>query len=437
MPRSLDAALLTGWIRAATQALERHRAEMDRINVFPVADGDTGTNLLLTMRSAAESLRRGGRDGPTMDEAAAEPVAVAARSSGGRDLAPAEPAAAAADRRRGPGRWELRGGGRCRVARGALLGARGNSGVILSQVLRGVAEAVAAVGALGVAAMGAAAAAGVRDRAVPAGGTVLVDALSRAARLATAAVSKPREGTVLSVLASAARAARDAGSDRLDEVAVVAADAAAGALRATTGQLPELARAGVVDAGGLGVYLVLESLAGLVSGRASGALPEPGNGRVEPVPLPLATAADRPPSPGVGYEVMYLIDRRPADPTGLDELRRRLDGVGDSVTVATDGVGTWSVHVHTADVGAAIEAGIEIGRPRRISVTPIAAEPGAPAPPGPARGVADRARRRAGRAGPRGRRRGAAVHAGVSGRDGRAGRGPGRHRGRAGRAAGR
>ena len=356
VPRSLDAALLTGWIRAATQALERHRAEMDRINVFPVPDGDTGTNLLLTMRSAVASLRRTERDANGSGQPAGvevPSVEVVPVTSGPElvveDAAVSEPAdgsSAAAVA--------------AALARGALLGARGNSGVILSQVLRGVAEAVAAVGAIGVAAVGAAAAAGVRDRAVPAGGVVLADALSRAARLARAAVSRPREGTVLSVLASAATAAGNAGSDRLDEVAVAAADAAAGALRATTGQLPELAAAGVVDAGGLGLYLVLESLAELVSGRVSDELPEPAHGLVVTDALP----------PGEpDFEVMYLLDV--VDPARIDGLRRRLDTLGESVALAEDVDGTWSVHVHTGEVGPAIEAGIDIGRPHRISVTPI------------------------------------------------------------------
>jgi DAK2 domain fusion protein YloV len=331
VPPTLDAALLTGWVKAAVRALERHRAEMDRINVFPVPDGDTGTNLLLTMRSAAESLRRrrsDDRDGP--DD---------------RENPEAHAAAVAAT-----------------LARGALLGARGNSGVILSQVLRGVAEAVAAVGALGVAAVGAAAVAGVRERVVPAGGTVLTDALGRAARLATAAVSRPREGTVLSVLASAAAAARAAPSDRLDEVAVAAAEAAAGAVQATTGQLPELARAGVVDAGGLGVWLVLDALAGLVSGRAG-----------DPVPAALtgAPASDLGTGQPVGseFEVMYLLDA--AADADVDALRSALALAGSSVAVAEDGTGTWTVHVHTADVGAVLEAGISAGRPRRITVAPL------------------------------------------------------------------
>ena len=229
MPPTLDSALLTGWTRAATQALERHRAEIDRINVFPVPDGDTGTNLLLTMRAAAEAVRRVRRENRENGDGSARGVAAVAGA----------------------------------LARGALVGARGNSGMILSQVLRGVADALAAVAG-----------------PTPAG-AVLADALCRAHRLATAAVARPRQGTVLSVLDAAAGAAVAAGPDRLDDVALAAAEAAAGAVQATTGQLPELARAGVVDAGGLGLYVVLDALAALVCGR-SGTDRAPGPGRVRP-----------------------------------------------------------------------------------------------------------------------------------------------------------
>ncbi len=203
MSRTLDVALLERWAAAAVAALEGHRAEIDRINVFPVADRDTGTNMLLTMRAAAAGCGRG------------DSLAAAAET----------------------------------LARGALLGARGNSGVILSQVLRGVAEAVAAAEG-------------------PCAGLVLADALDRGARLAEKAVTRPQEGTVLTVLAAAADGAAAAGSDRLDVVAVAAVAAARTALRATPDQLPALGRAGVVDAGGFGLVVVLDALAALVMGRS-------------------------------------------------------------------------------------------------------------------------------------------------------------------------
>jgi DAK2 domain fusion protein YloV len=310
VPPTLDAALLTRWTRAATTALERHCDEIDRINVFPVPDGDTGTNLLLTMRAAAEAVRR------------------VVRENGARGVTTVAGA----------------------LARGALAGARGNSGVILSQVLRGVSEAVAAV-------------------AGPApAGAVLADALRRAHRLATAAVSRPREGTVLTVLAAAAGAAATVDSERLDDVAVAAADAARTALQATTGQLPELARAGVVDAGGLGLYVVLDALARLVTGRAGTAeMPATGAAnRPGPRGREVLVAQRESGSAVYDYEVMFLLDGTDAERVGV--LRAELDMIGDSVAVVDDGAGLWNVHVHCSDVGAAIEAGIGAGRPHRITV---------------------------------------------------------------------
>jgi DAK2 domain fusion protein YloV len=325
VPSTLDAVLLEEWATASAAVLERHRAELDRINVFPVPDRDTGSNLLLTMRSATDAVR-----GPTQE-----------RSAGAGSEAESTAAA---------------------LARGALVGARGNSGVILSQVLRGVAEAVAAAEG-------------------PCAGRALTDALARATKLADAAVAHPRHGTVLTVLAAAAAAAERitaTGSDRLDEVAVAAADAARTALDATTEQLPELARAGVVDAGGLGLYLVLEMLAALASGRP--AAPDVPAGPARPVAREVA-APDVPAGParpvarevdaaGPTYEVMYLLDGTDDDRTAA--LRAALQGVGDAVSVVGDGAGgTWTVHVHCTDIGAALEAGVAAGRPHRVRVAPL------------------------------------------------------------------
>ncbi|WP_232662380.1 DAK2 domain-containing protein [Pseudonocardia sp. TRM90224] len=310
MPSTLDAALLTAWANAAAEALARHSGEVDRINVFPVPDGDTGTNLLLTMRAAVDAVRRGMREDGTADAGTAE-VAVT-------------------------------------LARGALTGARGNSGVILSQVLRGIAESVTAHAEAG------------------SGAAVFADALARASTLASAAISRPRHGTVLTVLAAAAEVASARRSGDLVDAAVAAADAAAVAVRATTAQLPELARAGVVDAGGLGLYLVLDALACLLSGRPGvEALPIGGSAR------PLARGRDALTAEREGgslqfdYEVMYLLD---ADEAAVEVLRGELEALGDCVAVVGDGSGLWNVHVHCLDVGAAIEAGMAAGRPHRITV---------------------------------------------------------------------
>ena len=300
MSPTLDAALLGRWATAAVAALERHRAEIDRINVFPVADRDTGTNMLLTMGAAVAELRSGG------------------------------PAAEA-------------------LARGALRGARGNSGVILSQVLRGVGEAISMAG---VAAEG------------PCAGTVLADALARGARLAEKAVTRPQEGTMLTVLAAAADGAAAAGSDRLDVVAVAAVEAAATALRATPDQLPELSRAGVVDAGGLGLVVVLDALAAVATGREPALVPAAVVGEQS---APRAVAARKYGEPG--FEVMYLLDG--ADDGRAAALRTALDAIGDAVAVVGDGTGIWNVHVHCADIGAALEAGMAAGRPHDVRVEPL------------------------------------------------------------------
>jgi len=314
--RTLDAALLARWAAAAVAALEGHRAEIDRINVFPVADRDTGTNMLLTMRAAAAAC---GRD---------DALVTAAET----------------------------------LARGALLGARGNSGVILSQVLRGIAEAISEA---------TAAAEG------PYAGAVLTDALDRGARLAEKAVTRPQEGTVLTVLAAAADGAAAARSDRLDAVAVAAVAAARTALRATPDQLPALGRAGVVDAGGLGLVVVLETLAALVTGRAPADAP---NAMADTAPL-VGTAAGSHALPDghtgpdgrPGYEVMFLLDG--SDDGRAAALRAALDQVGDAVAVvgdgAPDGGGAWNVHVHCTDIGAALEAGMAAGRPHGVRVVPL------------------------------------------------------------------
>ena len=309
---TLDAALLEHWAGTAVAELERHRAVIDEINVFPVADRDTGTNLLLTMRAAA-----------------AEP------HPGGSVVAVAEA-----------------------LARGALLGARGNSGVILSQVLRGLAEAVAAADG-------------------PCAGVVLADALTRGARLAEKAVTRPQEGTILTVLAAAADGAVAAGSDRLDVVAAAAAGAAGTALRATPHQLPELARAGVVDAGGMGLVVVLDALVSLLpdtgdvvreaTAVVGGLAATGGTAARDPLAPDLPAASD------CDYEVMYLLDG--CDDARAATLRVALDGLGDAAAVVGDGApggtGTWTVHVHCADIGAALEAGMAAGRPHGVRVMPL------------------------------------------------------------------
>jgi DAK2 domain fusion protein YloV len=315
---ALDDAAVGQWYRAAVDALSESRGSLDDLNVYPVPDGDTGTNLLLTAQAAVAALDAAG-------EGSAEPV------------------------------WVL-------LARGAVLGARGNSGTILAQLIRGLADSLA----------------GRR----PADGPAFAAALQQAAHIAYAAVAAPEEGTFLTVAragALAAVAAVDEGRTGLADVVRAAADGARLALEATTGQLAVLRDAGVVDAGGAGLCVVLDALVTTVTG-------------VEPARAPLARreegarhahrSGDVPhqPPPGPGSEVQYLL--ADTDEVAVARLQQRLAELGDSLVVV--GVDTpsgreWNVHVHVVDVGAAIEAGIEAGRPHRVSVTPLAPVP-APAP---------------------------------------------------------
>ncbi|MFJ9568077.1 DAK2 domain-containing protein [Streptomyces bacillaris] len=333
LPDDLDAVAVRTWCSLALEALGRERTEIDAINVYPIADGDTGTNLYLTVESAA---------------AAVEAV-FAAHETGTTTPATADAVRA--------------------MAHGALIGARGNSGTILAQLLRGMA---------GVLAEGSDA-----DH--------LGLALARAADAARQAVAHPVEGTVLTVATAAAEAARGDAGD-LHAVVRAAYEGARAALARTPEQLAVLGRAGVVDAGGRGLVTVLGALLEAVTGQAPVREPRTGPGKaaapvdggsvvglpVGGVPVP-AGAADGPldcPEEaggcGPAFEVIYLLEARDEQ---VDRLRARLDALGDSLVVV-GGDGLWHVHVHVDDAGAAVEAGVEAGRPYRIRITHFATESG-------------------------------------------------------------
>jgi hypothetical protein len=321
-----DALAVRSWCGLALGALGRAREEIDAINVYPVADGDTGTNLYLTLESAATAVE-----------------AVFA----GYETGSGEPSLADAVRA---------------MAHGALIGARGNSGTILAQLLRGMAQV------LGAAETG---------EASPIDGARLRLALRQAADLAREAVAHPVEGTVLTVAAAAADAAEGAEGD-CATVARAAYEGARAALAATPGQLAVLRRAGVVDAGGRGLVAVLGALVEAFTGEAvreapstsaaPAAVSAAGSGphaRVEAVSEADLCAADRNGAGGPAYEVIYLLE---AGDEAVARLRERLDALGDSLVVV-GGDGLWNVHVHVDDAGAAVEAGVEAGRPYRIRIT--------------------------------------------------------------------
>ncbi|MGN9761377.1 DAK2 domain-containing protein [Streptomyces sp. SD31] len=405
-----DALAVRTWCGLALESLGRAREEIDAINVYPVADGDTGTNLYLTVESAVAAV-----------EAVFAGHEVESARTGSPSLADAVRA----------------------MAHGALIGARGNSGTILAQLLRGMAQVLAADG-----------------ETAHTDGSGLRLALRRAADSARAAVAHPVEGTVLSVASAAADAAIGAEGD-CGTVARAAYEGARAALAATPGQLAVLERAGVVDAGGRGLVAVLAALVETFTGEAprgvgasatgsgsgsgtyargrqgprdggfggtharvesaedgapharvapgkvgvpltdleAGAFPgtdlEPGAfpGGDDPLlvsPVPgraageaavpaharggaaapggLDDCADGAADHGGGgpaFEVIYLLE---ADDAAVARLRARLDALGDSLVVV-GGDGLWNVHVHVDDAGAAVEAGVEAGRPYRIRIT--------------------------------------------------------------------
>ncbi|MFA7768482.1 DAK2 domain-containing protein [Streptomyces sp. NRRL S-448] len=320
-PDELDAEAVRTWSSLALAALGRAREDIDAINVYPVADADTGTNLYLTAESA--------------DRGLAEAFPEVTDGTGRTSLAEAVRA------------W----------AHGALVGARGNSGTILAQLLRGVADV------LGDEPAERAQRAQQAQQAGQGPGGLLARALTRAAEEAYAAVAHPVEGTMLTVAGAAARAGEAAGAaaGTAAEVARAAYDGARAALAETPGQLAALGRAGVVDAGGCGLVVVFGALWQALSGQEPAA--EPVRGRAVPVPQspdPCAQEED-----GPAYEVIYLLE---ASEAAVGELRERLDGLGDSLVVV-GGDGLWNVHVHVDDPGAAVEAGVVAGRPYRIRIT--------------------------------------------------------------------
>lgn len=249
VPQTLDALAVRTWCGLALEALGRAREEIDAINVYPVADGDTGTNLYLTVESAAaavEAVFAGyetvtGVLGPT-GSAASGAVSTEVTGAGLPTLADAVRA----------------------MAHGALIGARGNSGTILAQLLRGMAQVLAADGEADGAAGGETD--GATDgESAHTDGQALRLALRQAADSAREAVAHPVEGTVLTVATAAAEAATGTEGD-CGTVACAAYEGARAALMATPGQLAVLERAGVVDAGGRGLLAVLAALAETFTG---------------------------------------------------------------------------------------------------------------------------------------------------------------------------
>jgi len=309
---SVEVDLLLRWCDLTLAGLGAAREEIDALNVYPVPDGDTGTNLYLTFEAARQAIV----------DADPDSLVVALRV----------------------------------FARGALLGARGNSGVILSQLMRAGADQL------------------MRGNPLEPG-RLLADTIVLAADAAYAAVAKPVEGTMLTVARAAADAATEAADNAPDDLLAqmgfvirAAAQAAREALARTPEQLEVLRLAGVVDAGGRGLCVMFDAAEEALTGRRP---PVATARRAPALPVPLQAGIDLSPD-GPAYEVMYLLD---ADDPQIAPLKQRLGELGDSLVVV-GGDGLWNVHVHVDDVGAAIEAGIEAGRPHRVRVTHFAEQVG-------------------------------------------------------------
>ena len=324
--QNIDGAVVRLWLRLAADELDRARAAIDVINVFPVADSDTGTNMARTISCAAEAVVG------LPEQASAVEI------------------------------WQA-------AAAAYLQGACGNSGIILSQLLCGLADTC--------------------GPASPCDGQVVALALAKAAALARAAVHRPVEGTVLTVADAAAQAAARAAAEPagLPEVGREAALAAREALLGTRRQLDVLAASGVVDAGGAGLCVLLDALSAAISGGDPGsfAVPEPIGHPWVGRSAPSGADAAGTPAPEFGYEVTFLLDA-PSD--AVSALRDRLDLLGDSLVVSGRAP-QWHVHVHVADAGAAVEAGLAAGRLSKITVTYLnATQPSIPAGrPAPANAV--------------------------------------------------
>jgi uncharacterized protein len=290
-PVRLDAAGLAECLRAMLAVVRDHESELNRLNVFPVRDHDTGTNMALTL----------------------EGVVKAADASAGLPLR------------------ELAGA----VADAATLEARGNSGIILAEVICGLFETWAPLERVGAA--------------------DLARGFRAAARRADQAMLEPVEGTIITVVREAADALAELPEGDPAAMLAAAAERAGRAVERTRDQLETLRQAGVVDAAARGFELCLLAFAASAAGQAAP--------HVHATPAAAPESRDGP-ATGPAFEVQYLLA---CDELQAEELKRALAAIGSSIAVARRD-GLYRVHVHTDDAGAAIEEAIGRGRISKIQV---------------------------------------------------------------------
>ena len=292
---------------AFRDTMKRHASGINRLNVYPVPDGDTGTNMARTLDAVVTELEGASAELDTTCEA---------------------------------------------ISHGSLMGARGNSGVILSQILRGLSSTL--------------------KTAKTSGAQRVAEALKSASSAAYEAVLKPIEGTILTVVRETADAAVKAADEGASLAVMLRAARAAGrkALDNTPELLPVLKDAGVVDAGGAGFMLFMDSAVHIVDGEP---LPEP-NYDDGPTAEQLEKVALRTSTDGsvdvseLRYEVMFLLN---LEDTKLKKFKNSWGEIGDSIVVV-GGDGLYNCHIHTNDIGAAVEAPLLVGGiPSKIRITDL------------------------------------------------------------------
>ena len=306
--KSWDGVELMAALRSGSDRLESRVAEVNALNVFPVPDGDTGTNMLATLKAAIAEGEATLASGVTAIDQVSEAV-----------------------------------------ARGALLGARGNSGVLLSQILRGLPQAV-------------------RGRKRARAGEI-ANALSIGVLHAYSAVATPTEGTILTVAREVASSAlADAeGATELRPFLLRVAESARISVDKTPTLLAVLREAGVVDSGGTGLQLILEGIADVpsVAPSATSDDAEPARAAVAPVaPLP-ASGGDATPGE-YGYETVFIL-RATSAPLDLVKIRADLELIGESVLVAGD-ASVCKVHVHNLQPDQVLAYGIARGDVRGVTI---------------------------------------------------------------------
>ena len=287
-------------LRQSAVSLHSRLAEVNALNVFPVPDGDTGSNMLATVQAGIQEM---------------EQIPATERSVSRLGSA---------------------------LTLGALMGARGNSGVILSQLFRGFGQAI--------------------DGSEVIGGMELAEALNQGSRAAFAAVARPVEGTILTVAREAAEAAHEAArkSGPLEAVLAAAVDAAEVAVKRTPDLLPILRQAGVVDAGGKGFELILQGALASLRGVNVDELPF----KPEDIVLPIVDALE---AEGFGYETVYVVTPTGGSRLDLRSIRDELENLGVSVLVAGDERAV-KIHVHTERPDEVIAYGLRLGSLSRIQV---------------------------------------------------------------------